>query len=150
MEKITTGRRKRVRKPKSGKPLNIGLNIRTYGKLRKKRGSLTGVCAGLGEYFGLDPIIFRIGFIAASFFSGIGLIGYLALAIFLPMEDQDDTAKDGRFRLHHRPNIFDDGIEVLKNDGADSISSTLSVCPTCDTVSKPDSKFCHKCGTKLN
>lgn len=118
-------------------------------KLRKKRGSLTGVCAGLGEYFMLSPIVFRIIFIITSFFSGIGLLAYLGLAIFLPMEGEDTQAADGRFRLNKRPNIFDDGIDYRKYEADEAPEESLGVCTKCDTVSKPNARFCHKCGERL-
>ncbi|MEZ4774654.1 MAG: PspC domain-containing protein [Bacteroidia bacterium] len=118
-------------------------------KLKKKRGSLTGVCAGLGEYFGVEPIIFRLIFIVTSFFSGIGLLAYLGLSIFLPMEGEDNQATDGRFRLNKRPNIFDDGINYRKFEADESPEESLAVCPKCDTVSKPNARFCHKCGERL-
>ncbi|MEZ4826579.1 MAG: PspC domain-containing protein [Bacteroidia bacterium] len=127
-------------------PINLPT---TNGKLRKKRGSLTGVCAGLGEYFGMEPVIFRVIFIVSSFFSGIGLLAYLALAIFLPMEGADNDAVDGRFRVSGRPNLFDDGIHYQAYDADKSPEESLSVCPKCDTVSKPNARFCHKCGARL-
>lgn len=39
----------------------------------KFNGKLLGVCAGFGDYFEVDPIWFRLGFIVAVFF-GFGLI----------------------------------------------------------------------------
>ena len=38
-------------------------------------GNLAGVCAGLGAYFGVDPLLFRLGFIGLTFFSGFGILG---------------------------------------------------------------------------
>ena len=44
---------------------------------------LAGVCGGLGEYFDLDPILVRLGFIFFSLFYGTGFILYIILAIFV-------------------------------------------------------------------
>ena len=44
---------------------------------------LTGVCGGLGEYFGIDPILVRIAFILFALGYGTGLIVYIVLAIFV-------------------------------------------------------------------
>ncbi|NUT39216.1 MAG: PspC domain-containing protein, partial [Thermoactinospora sp.] len=44
---------------------------------------LTGVCAGLGRYTGIDPIVFRAGFALLLLGSGVGV--YLYLAAFLLM-----------------------------------------------------------------
>ncbi|HNY35932.1 MAG TPA: PspC domain-containing protein [Candidatus Pacearchaeota archaeon] len=43
-----------------------------------------GVCGGLGEYFEVDPLIFRILFILLTFTGGSGIIIYLILAIMIP------------------------------------------------------------------
>ena len=45
---------------------------------------VAGVAGGLGSYFGVDPIIFRIAFVAAALVSGIGIVAYIALTAFLP------------------------------------------------------------------
>jgi phage shock protein PspC (stress-responsive transcriptional regulator) len=48
---------------------------------------LGGVAGGLGEYFGVDPILFRIGFVVATLASGVGALAYLGLLAFVPAED---------------------------------------------------------------
>lgn len=45
---------------------------------------LAGVCAGLGEYFDLDPIFFRLMFLASLVFGGIGALVYLVMWIMVP------------------------------------------------------------------
>lgn len=45
-----------------------------------------GVAGGLGRYFGVDPILFRIGFVVLSFFGGTGLLAYLVLLAFVPAD----------------------------------------------------------------
>ena len=42
------------------------------------------ICAGLGEYFDLDPIFFRLFFLASLLFGGIGALVYLILWIMVP------------------------------------------------------------------
>jgi len=44
-----------------------------------------GVCAGLADYFDLDPTIVRIVWLLAIFFAGTGLLVYLILWIALPL-----------------------------------------------------------------
>ncbi len=46
---------------------------------------LGGVCAGLAEYFDLDPTIVRIVWLLAIFLGGTGLLLYLILWIALPL-----------------------------------------------------------------
>ena len=46
---------------------------------------IAGVCGGLGEYFGIDPVIFRIIFIILLLPGGLpGFIPYVLLWILLP------------------------------------------------------------------
>jgi phage shock protein PspC (stress-responsive transcriptional regulator) len=46
---------------------------------------LFGVCGGLAEYFGIDPTIVRIAFIASAFVSlGVTLLAYVLLSILVP------------------------------------------------------------------
>jgi len=43
-----------------------------------------GVCGGLGEYFSIDPILFRLIFIVLIFCGGAGIIIYIILALLIP------------------------------------------------------------------
>jgi phage shock protein PspC (stress-responsive transcriptional regulator) len=47
-----------------------------------------GVAGGLGRYFNVDPILFRIGFVVLSFFGGTGILAYLVLLAFVPADGQ--------------------------------------------------------------
>jgi phage shock protein PspC (stress-responsive transcriptional regulator) len=53
---------------------------------------LAGVAGGLGRYFGIDPLIFRIGFALSLFFGGFGGLAYLLLAVFVPTDGDPDRA----------------------------------------------------------
>jgi phage shock protein PspC (stress-responsive transcriptional regulator) len=46
---------------------------------------LAGVASGLGTYFGVDPVIFRIGFVALTLAGGTGLLIYVLLWALLPV-----------------------------------------------------------------
>jgi phage shock protein PspC (stress-responsive transcriptional regulator) len=55
--------------------------------VRSRRGRLVGgVCSGLGDHFGVDPILVRIVFVALAIFSGVGLALYLAFLLLVPEE----------------------------------------------------------------
>ena len=45
---------------------------------------IAGVCGGLGDYFDLDPVFFRLFFLASLLFGGIGALAYLILWIMVP------------------------------------------------------------------
>ncbi len=57
-------------------------------ELRRRRDieKLAGVCAGLGEYFDLDPTLVRVVYAVATVFTGIvpGLVLYAILALIIP------------------------------------------------------------------
>jgi phage shock protein PspC (stress-responsive transcriptional regulator) len=57
-----------------------------------------GVCAGLGRYFNVDPIIFRIGAIVLTLVGGAGILAYLAALLLIPAEDSAEEAPAGRNR----------------------------------------------------
>lgn len=45
---------------------------------------LGGVCGGLAEYFDIDPLLVRIGFLILIFGWGCGLLAYLLLWLLAP------------------------------------------------------------------
>jgi len=48
---------------------------------------IAGVCGGLGNYFNIDPILIRIGFILMAILGyGTGLIVYIVLALLVEEE----------------------------------------------------------------
>jgi phage shock protein PspC (stress-responsive transcriptional regulator) len=50
---------------------------------------IAGVAGGLGRYFNVDPLIFRIGFGVAVFLGGLGLLAYAALWISVATDGED-------------------------------------------------------------
>ena len=48
---------------------------------------LGGVCGGLGEYFAVDPILFRILTVVLALVGGVSFIAYPILWIFVPRDD---------------------------------------------------------------
>jgi phage shock protein PspC (stress-responsive transcriptional regulator) len=61
-----------------------------------------GVCGGLGRYFNVDPLLFRIGVIALAFVGGAGVLLYLAALLLVPSEPEaghvSTTPGEGRNR----------------------------------------------------
>ncbi|HCP61638.1 MAG TPA: hypothetical protein DIU14_04090, partial [Actinobacteria bacterium] len=51
---------------------------------------IAGVAAGLGDYFSVDPILFRVAFIVTSFTGGLGLLLYVVAWWLLPVGDPYD------------------------------------------------------------
>jgi len=59
---------------------------------------LAGVAGGLGRYFGLDPVLFRVAFGVSVLFGGVGIPVYIALLAFLPTDDGRPSFMDNRSR----------------------------------------------------
>ena len=63
------------------------MSVRTQ-KLRRSVSDrwIAGVCAGLAEYFGLDPTVVRVGYVLLSILSVAfpGILVYLILWMLIP------------------------------------------------------------------
>ena len=53
---------------------------------------IAGVCGGLGKYFGIDPVIFRVAAVALVFLGGAGALLYLAAILLVPDEGSDQES----------------------------------------------------------
>ena len=60
-------------------------------KLYKSRDNrmISGVCAGIAEYFNMDPTIIRLACVLFSLLGGSGLLGYIIAAIVIPEYPMD-------------------------------------------------------------
>jgi phage shock protein PspC (stress-responsive transcriptional regulator) len=54
-----------------------------------------GVCGGLGRYFDVDPVIFRIAAVALAFVGGAGLLLYFAALLLVPTDDGTAVVSTG-------------------------------------------------------
>ena len=54
----------------------------------RNEGRLAGVCAGLGRYFYVDPVVVRLMWIAVTFITGFipGILAYLVAWLIVPEE----------------------------------------------------------------
>jgi len=68
-------------------------------RLRRSRTEVivAGVCGGLAEYFGIDPVIVRLIFVLMTLTTGIGLVVYPVLWMVMPK---------GGLPLHTTPPLF--------------------------------------------
>jgi len=61
-----------------------------YTKFKKRlfrdreNATIGGVCSGLGAYFGLDPVIFKIGFVITALLGGSGGFIYIIMLFVIP------------------------------------------------------------------
>ena len=49
---------------------------------------LDGVCAGIGEYFDIDPTLVRLAWVVVTLFGGAGLLLYIIAAIVIPRKPE--------------------------------------------------------------
>jgi len=73
----------------------------TYRELRRSRSDrmIAGVCGGLGRYFDVNPVFYRVGFVVLTLLGGAGILIYGASLLVIPNEgDRDSIAADV---LHH-------------------------------------------------
>lgn len=52
-------------------------------KSRKEK-MIAGVAGGIAEYFDVDPVLVRIGFVVLGFLHGVGVLAYIILWIVMP------------------------------------------------------------------
>jgi phage shock protein PspC (stress-responsive transcriptional regulator) len=52
---------------------------------------IAGVCGGLGRYFDLNPVFFRVGFVVLALLGGSGILVYGAAALVIPDEGRRDS-----------------------------------------------------------
>lgn len=45
---------------------------------------IDGVCAGIAEYFNIDPILVRLGAVAFCAMGGSGILAYIIAAVIIP------------------------------------------------------------------
>ncbi len=54
-----------------------------------------GVAGGLGEYFGVDPVWFRVGFVVAALGGGSGILVYLIMWLIVPARPEGHPEPSG-------------------------------------------------------
>jgi len=57
-----------------------------------------GVCGGLGEYFGIDPVIIRLIWVVLVIFGGTGILAYIIAIFIIPKKPIQETVTTGEER----------------------------------------------------
>ncbi|MDO6415897.1 envelope stress response membrane protein PspC [Sphingomonas sp. BIUV-7] len=77
---------------------------RTHFYLDKREGKFLGVCSGIGDYTGIDPLLIRVGFVligfATGFMGGGQLLAYFLVAWLAqdkPREFDYEDREDRKF-----------------------------------------------------
>lgn len=66
----------------------------TYKILWRSRTNkkIAGVCGGLGEYFGIDPLWVRLLFVLFFLAGGAALVVYVVMWLLVPLQPKDQSA----------------------------------------------------------
>ncbi len=62
------------------------MNKRLYKSATDKK--LDGVCAGIAEYFDVDPTLIRLLWVLGTIFVGAGIIAYIIAAFIMPRKPE--------------------------------------------------------------
>ena len=130
----------------SKKPIRKMQNLLS-GKVRLTRekkslflpgGNLSGVCEGLGKFFGIKPLYFRIAFVASVFITSfMGLAVYGLCALFLPDQEGNNLFEELRQMRRDSPKkIYEGGKRFI-------------LCQSCDSAVKEGAKYCQNCGKRI-
>ena len=68
------------------------------GRILRRRSTdrvIGGVAGGLGDYFNVDPLLLRIGFVGLMIFGGAGLVLYVIAWLLIPVEGRDASIAEG-------------------------------------------------------
>jgi phage shock protein PspC (stress-responsive transcriptional regulator) len=63
---------------------------------------VAGVCGGLGAYFNVNPVFYRIGFVVLTFLGGAGILVYGACALVIPSEGEKESIASDILRNHRQ------------------------------------------------
>jgi len=76
----------------------------TYRELRRSRSDrmIAGVCGGLGQYFDVNPVFYRIGFVVLTLLGGAGILIYGASLLVIPDEGERDSIAADVLRNHRQ------------------------------------------------
>lgn len=81
-----------------------------------RRKVVAGVAGGLGEYTGVDPVLFRVTFAVLTLFGGTGVLLYIIGWLFLPTDDRPASPAEaliGRGSAGGSSRAADAGIAVV-------------------------------------
>lgn len=60
---------------------------RLYKSTEKK---ICGVCAGIAEYFEIDPTLIRLAWVLFTVLGGSGIIAYIIAALVMPEKKEEE------------------------------------------------------------
>ena len=66
---------------------------------------LAGVAGGLAKYFDIHPAVYRVGFVVLTLLGGAGIIIYIAAAMVMPKEGEEDSFASSILRARRESSL---------------------------------------------
>lgn len=94
-------------------------------KLYKSRQDkvIDGVCGGLGEYFGVDPVVVRIVFVILTLWGGAGIILYILGMLLIPEATSSEKKEKKMVENTEKP-IAEEVSEKVKKAAEETLKET--------------------------
>jgi len=83
---------------------------------------LAGVCGGLGEYFNVNPVFYRVGFVILTLLGGAGILVYGACALVIPAAGERESIASDVLRNHRQRPIAVVGLLLVVAAGVALLS----------------------------
>jgi phage shock protein PspC (stress-responsive transcriptional regulator) len=83
-----------------------------------------GVAAGLGEYFDLNPAIYRIAFVALALAGGTGILLYIAAWLVIPDQGQQESIAEAALKQNREKPSRAIGLAIIAFVAVLALSST--------------------------
>jgi phage shock protein C len=76
-----------------------------------------GVAGGLSAYFGIDPLLIRLGFVILGFMNGLGLVLYMLMWLLVPVENSIavDARAQVRENVDEMQSVAEDMVQRVRN-----------------------------------
>ena len=81
---------------------------------------LTGLCGGVAQHWGVDPVLVRVGAVLLAFSGGIGIVLYLAGWLLIPRRRRDTSTLDDlprRLGPEHSEEVAEGGVGRHRDGG---------------------------------
>jgi phage shock protein C len=98
-------------------------------KSRKEK-IVDGVCGGIAEYFGTDPVLVRIIFVLFTFMGGSGIIAYIVGMIIMPTNppgEEDDKKPAGKAEEKSKAKLAKTSEKPVKKESPGSGSLFIGI-----------------------
>lgn len=93
----------------------------------RKETMISGVCGGLGQYFGIDPTLVRIFFVVLAFYHMLGVWAYLVMMLLLPIAPEgyeDATIPPAKISSSQTAKVIGGGLVAI---GILALVSSLNI-----------------------